>query len=272
MNTSSTSPTTTTSRKKASLKSSSTSVSSASLSSITNEDGHVMGDWYSLNLKDNIVWAKLRGYPWWPAIVKQASDAPSELLSTAEIQIKSKTSILVYFFGSHDFSLIPIENIRPFWENIDFFSSQKTGSKVKMAIKEAKKYSSTSTAKPLQKEDNNFFSHINEENPNKEDPIPNEENIALYCRLKIQKIVLRKNLKKSEIPILEKLITRLEDENIITYRSLITTQISRIIKIALSREEFSSPINMWSPLKGRMEALLKRWRKEMLDYIYDLGL
>lgn len=245
--------------------SASSSASSSTLS-LTNDDGHVMGDWDSLYHIDNVVWAKLRGYPWWPAIVKEASDAPSELVSTAKQHIKAKSSILVYFFGSHDFSLIPIENIRPFWANVDHFSSKKTGSKVKMAIKEAKKYT-PSTPKSTYKDDYPEKPELELE-PKQE---PQQEQIALYCRLKIQRIVFRKKLRKEEAPILEKLIKRLEDGSNLTYRSLIATQISRVIRIALSRDEFMSSPN-WSPLRSRMELLLKSWRKEMLDYIYDLGL
>lgn len=55
-----------------------------------------------LSSPGTIVWAKLRGYPWWPGVVKSFDDVPRELATIAMTQYKQGAMIAVYFFGSHD--------------------------------------------------------------------------------------------------------------------------------------------------------------------------
>ncbi|KAI9287349.1 hypothetical protein BC943DRAFT_275093 [Umbelopsis sp. AD052] len=60
----------------------------------------------------SIVFAKLRGYPWWPARVEDESKLPSKVLQSKG---KNKApSWTVFFFGSKDYGFFGSDSIRPF--------------------------------------------------------------------------------------------------------------------------------------------------------------
>ncbi|KAI8580646.1 hypothetical protein K450DRAFT_236594 [Umbelopsis ramanniana AG] len=60
----------------------------------------------------SIVFAKLRGYPWWPARVEDESKLPSKVLQSKG---KNKTPTwTVFFFGSKDYGFFGSDSIRPF--------------------------------------------------------------------------------------------------------------------------------------------------------------
>ncbi|KAG1035548.1 hypothetical protein G6F43_013208 [Rhizopus delemar] len=60
----------------------------------------------------DIVFAKLKGYPWWPARVENDKDIPTEVLRQKN---KSKGSLYtVLFYGTKDYGFFGPECIRPF--------------------------------------------------------------------------------------------------------------------------------------------------------------
>lgn len=72
--------------------------------SVMNDRRYVRGD---------MVWVKLRGYPWWPANVlivhnncckvKSSENVPTEILDPNAIkQIQMGSLVPVFFFGTHD--------------------------------------------------------------------------------------------------------------------------------------------------------------------------
>ncbi|CAO3589856.1 unnamed protein product [Absidia cylindrospora] len=61
-----------------------------------------------------IVFAKLKGYPWWPAKIEDESNVPKPVL---EAKRKKKTAIgayIVFFFGSLDYAFFSEKMLRPF--------------------------------------------------------------------------------------------------------------------------------------------------------------
>ncbi|KAI9289347.1 hypothetical protein BC943DRAFT_314136 [Umbelopsis sp. AD052] len=60
----------------------------------------------------NIVFAKLKGYPWWPARIELDTNVPARVLKQKS---KSKGPLwTVFFFGSKDYGFFGADSIRPF--------------------------------------------------------------------------------------------------------------------------------------------------------------
>ncbi|KAI8339432.1 hypothetical protein BC941DRAFT_420470 [Chlamydoabsidia padenii] len=59
-----------------------------------------------------IVFAKLKGYPWWPAKIEDESSVPAKVMKQ---KTKTKSPIwTVFFFGSRDYGFFGPDSIRPF--------------------------------------------------------------------------------------------------------------------------------------------------------------
>ena len=73
--------------------------------------------------KGEVVWAKIRGFPWWPGIVR------SLLIKIALIEENKKnlmdSKILVNFIGDKSHAKLTIDKLEKFKEKYDEFSKTK---------------------------------------------------------------------------------------------------------------------------------------------------
>jgi hypothetical protein len=86
--------------------------------------------------KGEVVWAKVRGFPWWPAIVK--SVYIKIIKQDKEDEELRHTTILVYFIGDNSHSELPINKVEKFAQKYEEFSKTKKKSLLN-SIKLAKK-------------------------------------------------------------------------------------------------------------------------------------
>ncbi|CAG9326716.1 unnamed protein product [Blepharisma stoltei] len=70
--------------------------------------------------KDQMVWAKIRGYPWWPSIISEIEEVEDE--DTGKI---TQRQFFVNFIGENSSSILPITSICDYKENYDIYSSSK---------------------------------------------------------------------------------------------------------------------------------------------------
>ncbi|KAI9347967.1 hypothetical protein DFJ73DRAFT_836016 [Zopfochytrium polystomum] len=71
--------------------------------------------------KGSVVWAKVKGFAWWPGRIEDESDIPDHVLKVKPISTKTHP---VFFFGSHDYSWCGPDMIKPFKENYDLLSKK----------------------------------------------------------------------------------------------------------------------------------------------------
>jgi hypothetical protein len=67
-----------------------------------------------------LVWAKVQGFPFWPAKVEQEADLPAHVLKAKPPQ----KAIPVFFFGSHEFGWIQSSNLQDYQESKDILSKK----------------------------------------------------------------------------------------------------------------------------------------------------
>lgn len=84
---------------------------------------------------DRLFWAKLRGYPWWPAIIENFDGA-----SYSKSDEKNQQQVPIRFLGSHDFAIVAKSNLKPFLEHWQQYANKGSSSKFKLALKEAQDY------------------------------------------------------------------------------------------------------------------------------------
>ena len=86
--------------------------------------------------KGEVVWAKVRGFPWWPAVVKSLN---IKLAKQNDDEIESRqTLVLVYFVGDNSHSELPINKIEKFASKYEEYSKTKKKCLIN-SIKQAKK-------------------------------------------------------------------------------------------------------------------------------------
>ena len=85
--------------------------------------------------KRNLFWAKIRGYPWWPAVLHNDDYKIGSGSSNNEARISDQ--IPVMFLGSHDYGIVKLNDLKSFEEFWPQFHNKGNSAKFKQAIKEA---------------------------------------------------------------------------------------------------------------------------------------
>lgn len=89
--------------------------------------------------KGEVVWAKVRGYSWWPGIIKKISLKFSKAENRKNMGNSKEIRILVKFIGDNSHSVLPLDKIEKFEKNFSHFSKTKKKPLLN-SIKLAKKY------------------------------------------------------------------------------------------------------------------------------------
>lgn len=93
---------------------------------------------------------------------------------------------------------------------------------------------------------------------------------VLYCRIKLQKILLRPETKLSEVPIAERILSVLEEDPV-SLEILEKTKIARVLRLATFRSGFASG-GGYARLGPRIGSLLGKWRHAVEETLRNVGL
>jgi len=115
-------------------------------------------------VQGDLVWAKLRGYPWWPSVVCSADQVNSNVLA-----VKRKNAYVVRFMRDLNYSWVEktSDSVQPFrCDSFDKFSSHpEVRSALQMALEAEKnpelisKYTKKPDKQPSESEDSDMESH-----------------------------------------------------------------------------------------------------------------
>ncbi|TPX68870.1 hypothetical protein SpCBS45565_g02820 [Spizellomyces sp. 'palustris'] len=86
----------------------------------------------SIYTPETAVWARLKGYPWWPGRIEREDELPEDVLA----QKKSKT-VAVFFFGTRNYSWLAQDALRPYKEHKEEFCSKNKTAAFLKAVREA---------------------------------------------------------------------------------------------------------------------------------------
>lgn len=64
--------------------------------------------------KNDILWAKLKGFPWWPGKINSIKSTSS-----------NQHTITIEFYGDKTTCVVPLSKIKPYQENFSLFSKSK---------------------------------------------------------------------------------------------------------------------------------------------------
>ena len=74
--------------------------------------------------KGEVIWAKVRGYSWWPGIIKKIS-LKSDTTDNKDNKNKKELKFLVKFIGDNSHSFLPKEKLQNFQEKFSIYSKTK---------------------------------------------------------------------------------------------------------------------------------------------------
>jgi len=156
--------------------------------------------------KGEVVWAKVRGYSWWPGIVKKISLKICKADNKKNLKNTREVSILVNFIGDNSHSVLPLDKIEKFEKKFYEFSKTKKRPLL-YSIKLARKFikgelSFTELKKINNRECNNDekASKSPEINKNSDDSLEEELGKALKSDKDVIKFLCFNNL-KNDFPI-----------------------------------------------------------------------
>ena len=194
---------------------------------------------------DRLFWAKLRGYPWWPAIIENFDGA-----SFSKSDDKTLNQIPIRFLGSHDFALVVRSNLKPFLENWQQYATKGSSSKFKQALKEAQEYVSLPLINQGKKKARG--------RPPKSVVLLKERRIRLihYSEEKLQVIFGRSKPKHNELSIASRILyiltlldTKELKENMQTGKTLLASGLTVVHK---------SQLNLEPELKSKLDGYVSR--------------
>lgn len=86
--------------------------------------------------KGEVVWAKVRGFPWWPGVVRNMTIRSGKVQENEDFE--KETKVLVNFIGDNSHSELPLNKVEKFDSKFDEFSKAKQRS-LQNSVKLAKK-------------------------------------------------------------------------------------------------------------------------------------
>lgn len=118
--------------------------------------------------KGEVVWAKVRGYSWWPGIIKKIT-LKSDTLEIKENKNKKELKYFVKFIGDNSHSILTKDKLQNFQEKFSVYSKSKKRQLIN-SIKLAKKFLSGEVSL-IDLNKNEIENIDNEENSNEKDEV-----------------------------------------------------------------------------------------------------
>ena len=134
--------------------------------------------------KGEVVWAKVRGYPWWPAIVRSIQVKKDSKPTEDDSHDDKELMLKVNFIGDDTHSALPLSKIEKFDTKLEEFSKTKKRPLIK-SIEEAKK---------IIKGELTYDAHL--ESLRRNNVKSDDESVIIYFMLRMKKYSIRKKKMK----------------------------------------------------------------------------
>lgn len=150
--------------------------------------------------KGDIVWAKVKGYPWWPGKIKKIF-----LKDSTAKENSNNTLVTINFIGDNSHSELPISKVENFEKKYSEYSNTKKKI-LKKSIEKAKRMSDMNKLKVRQnlksdqdvnKEEKNLHRNLSSESSSSETSHPNDQGVE-YQLLGRKKMMKSKSMMSGE--------------------------------------------------------------------------